>query len=161
VARPINCDNGHAEPIDAAYMITDMASGDVIALCPGCMVDFAAGICRGWGLVVAPPELVNAAVLAQGDPPAPIVDAPLPEDDAGATVEPGELAREMRDEFATAYTLRPDPLVGEAVIVARPEPQPETTHRARTRRRLAARPDSAATSEAVVGWDDLGSAATD
>jgi hypothetical protein len=130
MARPINCDMGHDEQVPAAYLVTDLASGDVIALCSGCMVELGAGMVRGTGGTVTMPGQVEP-VPESGPGPAPgIVDAPLPDPPDNA-VMPDRLSDDTAENEAARAM---------------------DEHHARTRAKLAARPDAAATSETVVPW---------
>jgi hypothetical protein len=133
------CDSGHDPDVPYAYMVSDGETGDTVALCGWCFLDFTAGVLRGAGYTVTEPTPAPAPVESSDDVGLAILDAPLPDgDERQGHDDPAELgvdrARSRRDEPA---------------------------HRARTRRKLAARPDAASSSAAVVDFPRPDGDATD
>jgi hypothetical protein len=124
---------GHEDTVPAAYMVTDLASGDVIALCSGCMVELGAGMVRGVGGTVTMPGQAEPEPSPEPAAVPAIMDAPLPEMSAA---ESNQAAADAANDEARA----------EARVLA---------HQERTRGKLAARPDSAPTSETVVPWPSV------
>lgn len=128
MARTMLCDA--ADDREAAYLVTDLANGDATAWCQEHFTDLCASVTRAAEEAIAAddapvtPQVVDDVV---DEAPA-VVDVQLPDD----AVSPGPLALAARDEFLEKNTAR------------------EMAARERTRRKLADRPDSAATSLDVV-----------
>jgi hypothetical protein len=128
MARIILCDAEDGRV--AAYMVSDHEAGTTTAWCAEHFADLCASVTRAAEEAIAAdrtpvtPQVVDDVV---DEAPA-VVDVQLPDD----TVSPGPLALAARDEFLEKNTAR------------------EMAARERTRRKLADRPDSAATSLDVV-----------
>lgn len=128
MARPIPCDNGDDRP--GAYVITNLADGSTFAVCVGCWVSLAeatvsAAHPEGFDL---PPRLDPAPIDPSADPSDPDNDV-LVADQAADAAE--DAAREL-------------------IIAVGDKMSSHVEHEQLVRDTLAARPDSAATSESVT-----------
>jgi hypothetical protein len=133
------CDSGHDPDVPYAYMVSDGETGDTVALCGWCFLDFAAGVLRGAGYTVTEPIPAPAPPESSDDVGLAILDRD------GEVIEPGPGPGEVTHTGERLTGVRRD----------------EPAHRARTRRKLAARPDAASSSAAVVDFPQTGSDATD
>jgi len=128
MARMMMCDA--ADDREAAYLVTDLSSGDAAAWCQEHFTDLCAAVTRA----------AEEAIAADTEPVAPQdVDGPTDELQLEHDVQlpPGNSADV--------------PHVGGLVIDEQAAADyAESNHRDRTRRKLAERPDSAATSLDVV-----------
>jgi len=124
MARMMMCDA--ADDREAAYLVTDLANGDATAWCQEHFTDLCATVTRAAEEQVAADTgpVDPQDVDEPGDEVPAVVDVQLPDNDGPfSTVAAGvELARQSAEDLA------------------------EVTQRNRTRRKLAERPDSAATS---------------
>lgn len=133
MARIWPCDMGHPEQVEAAYLITDQANGDVTALCVTCVVEWAGAV-------------VQAAY-----------PAPDPADgDGGLGFSDETIVRAMTDgPLVAAQDTAAVPVPDGPPTRRAPRKRSEQAHRARVRRELAERPDSASTSEDDVPWPPI------
>lgn len=134
MARPTMCSAEDGQP--AAYLITDTDTGDTFAPCVAHWIDLCMQVAGSQAAAAAEAEsddsAAGAAAIIAEHAVSPEVAAAMADDAAGVTVELGDAGEPM------------------------PADSSEPGQRRRTRAKLAERPDSAATSEAVVPWPDLG-----
>lgn len=152
MARPVMCDTGHEPDLPYAYMVTDGTTGDVVALCLACMVDFAAAILReaewtteppAWAVAEPGPEAkrkANEYALAHPEMfPAELYPDGVPYPDEPVGVVPTDLATGDVD-------------AAESNQAAADAANDALRQEQRVADELAARPDAATTSEVAVPW---------
>jgi hypothetical protein len=134
MARPITCESLDGNP--AAYMITDLFDGTTFAVCVEHWVDLCGN--------------VAASRRPDADTGAEAVEVEAAEADDADPGTVSELAAAVAADLGVdVSTVAVTHLPGDG-------PTPEPAQRARTRRKLAERPDSTATSEAAVPWPRVG-----
>jgi hypothetical protein len=134
MARPITCESLDGNP--AAYMITDLSDGTTFAVCVEHWVDLC-------GNVAAQQQ---GAQDEQATPGNPVPDA----SDHADFLTGAEL------ESARSRGVEVEGDIAPEADECAPADLGEPVQRARTRRKLAERPDSTATSEAAVPWPRVG-----
>lgn len=150
MAQTITCDAGDGRP--AAYLVSDMDAGSTFATCTDHWIDFCAEVTRA----------AEAAIAASAPATAP-EPVDLPEDPS----DPDNDVQQADQLDGADDTALPDVVVtlpdddddddgpGEVLAVVTDDgvamtPDEYRAHEARVRAELAARPDAAATSQAVT-----------
>lgn len=132
MARPIPCDNGDGQP--GAYVITNLDDGSTFAVCVGCWVQLCATVAVSAGAIApdAPATAPGPVDLPDDDPSNPDQDVQTV-DALPGSIEALDLAHQS----------------GDPAVIAAAEAQHDRVHA-----ELAARPDSAPTSESVTWAPD-------
>jgi hypothetical protein len=134
MARPITCESLDGNP--AAYMITDLSDGTTFAVCVEHWVDLCTNVANSQ----------QGAQDEQATPGNPVPDA----SDHADFLTGAEIESARSQGIEVEGDGDPGP------VAITPADLDEPVQRARTRRKLAERPDSTATSEANVPWPRVG-----